>query len=71
MKDKLIKYWERKERYLKNAFFKEDKMVLFSQAYGGLEFALEMLDNWDEEYELIELWNNEWEERLEELIYDV
>lgn len=71
MKDRLIKYWERKERYMKNASFKEDKKILFSQAFGGLEFAMEMLNDWNEEYELIELWNNEWKQRLEELIYDV
>ena len=70
MKDKLIKYWERKERYMMNASFKEDKKILFSQAFGGLEFAMEMLDNWNEEYELIKLWNNEWKPRLEELVYD-
>lgn len=71
MKEKLIRYWERKERYIINATQREVKQVFFSQAFGGLEFAMEMLDNWDEEAELIELWNDEWKARLEDKVYEV
>lgn len=71
MKEKLIRYWERKERYIINATQREAKQVFFSQAFGGLEFAMEMLNNWDEEAELIELWNNEWKARLEDKVYEV
>ena len=69
MKDKLIRFWERKERYIVNATQYEEKQTLFSQAFGALEFALEMLNNWDEEAELIVLWENEWKARLEEKVY--
>ena len=69
MKEKLIKFWERKERYILNSTRQADKQTLFSQAFGGLEFALENLDNWDEEAELIDLWNEEWKPRLEAKVY--
>ena len=70
MREKLVRYWERKERYIKNATNVENKKVLFAQAFGGLEFAMENLNNWDKEAELIDLWNNEWRPRLEALVYD-
>ena len=69
MKEKLIKYWERKERYIINATRREEKQIHLSQAFGALEFAMEMLDNWDTEAELIDLWNNKWKTRLEEKVY--
>ena len=71
MKEKLIKYWERKERYIMNATRREEKQINFSQAFGALEFAMEMLDNWDTEAELIDLWNNEWKARLEAKVYEM
>lgn len=71
MKEKLIKLWERKERYIVNTTHHEEKQILFSQAFGALEFALEMLNNWDEEAELIVLWENEWKARLEAKVYEV
>lgn len=71
MKEKLIRYWERKERYIMNATRREEKQINFSQAFGALEFAMEMLDDWDTEAELIDLWNNEWKARLEAKVYEV
>ena len=71
MKEKLIKYWERKERYIINATRREEKQTNLSQAFGALEFAMEMLDNWDTEAELIDLWNNEWKARLEAKVYEM
>ena len=71
MKEKLIKYWERKERYIINETHLENRRILFSQAFGALEMAMEMLDNWDKEAELIDLWNNEWRQRLEDKVYEV
>jgi hypothetical protein len=71
MKEKLIKLWERKERYIVNTTQREEKKILFSQAFGALEFAMEMLDNWDKEAELIDLWNNEWKARLEAKVYEM
>lgn len=71
MKEKLIKYWERKERYIMNATRREEKQINLSQAFGALEFAMEMLDNWDTEAELIDLWNNEWKVRLEAKVYEM
>ena len=68
MKEKLIKLWERKERCIEAApYF--DRKIFFSQAFGALEFAMETLNDWDEEAELIALWNNEWKARLEEKVY--
>ena len=67
MKEKLIRYWERKERQIE--LYPERKTTFLSQAFGALEFATEMLNNWDEEAELIDLWNDEWKARLEEKVY--
>lgn len=69
MKEKLIKYWERKERQMNE--YPEGKMNFLSQAFGALEFAMETLDNWDGEDELIDLWNDEWKPRLEAIAYEV
>lgn len=71
MKEKLIKLWERKERYIINETSLENRKLLFHQAFGALEFAMEMLDNWDEESKLIDLWENEWKERLEAKVYEM
>ena len=71
MKNKLIKYWERKERHIINATQPEEKRIHFAQAFGALEFVMETLDNWDIEDELINLWNDEWKQRLEERVYGV
>ena len=70
MKEKLIKLWERKERCIEaSSYF--DRKILFSQAFGALEFAMEILNDCDEEAELVDLWNNEWKLRLEEKVYEV
>ena len=71
MKEKLIKYWERKERYIKDAPRYFDRIVFFAQAFGALEMAMAEADNWEQEAELIDLWNNEWKARLEEKVYEV
>ena len=71
MKDKLIKYWERKERHIMDAVWPEEKKTYFSQAFGALEFTMETLDNWETEAELIHLWNDEWQKRLEDKVYGV
>ena len=71
MKEKLIELWERKERYIINETQLENRKVLFSQAFGALEMAMAMVNNWDEEAELIDLWNDEWKARLEEKVYEV
>ena len=69
MKEKLIKYWERKERQMEQS--PEGKNAFFHQAFGALDFAMETINDWDEEAELIDLWNNEWKARLEAKIYEM
>lgn len=71
MKEKLIKLWERKERYIEDATELADRKTFFSQAFGALEMAMATLDNWDEEAELIDLWNNGWRVRLEAKVYEM
>ena len=71
MKEKLIKLWERKERYIEDSADLADRKTFFSQAFGALEMALVMLDNWEQEDELIALWNDEWKARLEDKVYEV
>ena len=67
MKEKLINYWERKERQMSQ--YPQGKENYLIQAFGALEFAMDVLDNWNEEAELIDLWNDEWKARLEEKVY--
>ena len=67
MKEKLIKYWERKERQMEQ--YPEGKNAFLSQAFGALDFAMEIVNSWDEEAELVDLWNDEWKARLEEKVY--
>ena len=69
MKEKLIKLWERKERYIEDAPRYFDRMVFFAQAFGALEMAMAEVDNWEQEAELIALWNDEWKARLEGKVY--
>jgi hypothetical protein len=69
MKEKLIKLWERKERYIEDATELADRKTFFSQAFGALEMALAFVDDWEREDELIALWNDEWKARLEGKVY--
>ncbi len=69
MKDKLIRLWERKERYIEDATELADRKTFFSQAFGALEMALAVLDDWEREDEYIELWNEVWKPRLEGKVY--
>ena len=71
MKEKLIKLWERKERYIENSTELADRKTFFSQAFGALEMAMAILDDVDAEAELIDLWNDEWKARLEAKVYEV
>jgi hypothetical protein len=71
MKEKLIRYWERKERYIENAPRYFDRKTFFAQAFGALEMALAILDNLEQEDELIALWNDEWKARLEDKVYEI
>ena len=71
MKEQLIKLWERKERYIEDAIDIADRKTYFSQAFGALEMALAVLDDWEREDELIALWNDEWKARLEEKVYGI
>lgn len=69
MKEKLIKIWECKERYIKDAPRHFDRVVFFAQAFGALEMAMAMADDVDTEAELIDLWSDEWQARFEEKVY--
>lgn len=71
MKEKLINLWERKERYIEDATELSTRETFFSQAFGALEMALAVVDDWEREDELITLWNDEWKLRLEEKVYGV
>ena len=71
MREKLIKYWKRKERQIKDAPRYFDRMIFFSQAFGALDFTLENMNNWDNEDEFISLWNDEWKPRLEAIVYEM
>ena len=67
MKEKLIKYWERKEHQMD--IFPKRKDVYFAHAFGALDFAMDAVNNLNEETEMMELWESEWKARLEGKIY--
>jgi hypothetical protein len=69
MEEKLIKLWERKERYIEDSTELASRKTFFSQAFGALEMAMAMTDNWEQEAELVDLWNDEWKARLEAKVY--
>jgi len=66
MKEKLIKYWERKEQSIEQ--YPEGGQNFLAQAFGALEFAMAEVNDWDKEAELITLWE-EWKPRLEAKVY--
>ena len=69
MKEKLIKLWERKEQYIKDTTDLETRKVFFAQAFGALEMMMIVANDWDVEDEIVKLWENEWRDRLEVLVY--
>ena len=71
MKDRLIRLWERKERYIEQSDNFESRKIFFSQAFGALEMVMDILDNVEAENELVDLWNEEWKHRLENKVYEV
>lgn len=69
MKEQIIKYWERKENAIMREKNLEYRKIHFSQAFGALDFAASIINDWDKEAELIDLWNNEWRTKLEDKVY--
>lgn len=67
MKEKLIKIWEREEKYLHLNKNLDERKANFNQCFGALLLAVE-LDR-SLEYELAKLWMEEWKERLEKQVY--
>ena len=49
MKEKLIQLWERKERYMEEYPTREVRAAFFHQAFGALEMAMTISDNWEKE----------------------
>lgn len=67
MKEKLIKIWEREEKYIHLNKNLNERIANFNQCFGALLLAVE-LDR-SLEYELAKLWMEEWKERLEKQVY--
>ena len=67
MKEKLIKIWEREEKYIHLNKNLDERKANFNQCFGALLLAVE-LDR-SLEYELAKLWMEEWKERLEKQVY--
>ena len=43
----------------------------FQQAFGAVEFAMAMLDNWEQEAVVVEKWDNEWRPTFEKIMMEV
>ena len=69
MKEKLIRLWEQKERYIRESNNLDTRKVFFAQAFGALEMMMIIADDWGKADEMVKLWENEWRDRLEVLVY--
>lgn len=70
MKETLIKFWQTQLDMIIREESLDARKTFFSQAFGGLTFAMQMCGkDWDAADELANLWNYEWRERLEEKVY--
>ena len=67
MKEKLIAYFNRQMHHMD--INPSGRNIYFDHAFGALELACMALDNWDEESELIDLWNDEWKPKFEAKVY--
>ena len=67
MKEKLIAYFEHKRHQM--AINPDAKELYFHQAFGALDFAMRLVDDWDAESELVDFWNEEWKSKLEAPIW--
>jgi hypothetical protein len=63
------------EKYLSMMSAEKDWRVrksFYDQAFGALTLAIQMCgSDWDEADKYVEMWNNEWKERLEAKVYEV
>jgi len=67
MKEKLIKLWEREEKYLRLNKNLDDRKGNLNQCFGALLLAIELDRSLEDE--LVKLWMEEWKERLEKQVY--
>ena len=67
MKEKLIAYFNRLMHYMD--LNPDGCTAYFGQAFGALEFACAIANDWEKEDELINLWNNEWKPKFEAKVY--
>lgn len=67
MKEQLTKFFKRMEHYM--GLTPENAKTFFHQAFGGLNLALQLVDNFDEEFDLITWWEEEWKPRFEDICY--
>lgn len=45
--------------------------IFFYQAFGAAQFAMAMMDNWDEEELVVYKWEKEWKPAFERLMMEV
>ena len=72
MMETLIKCFE---KYLSMMSVEKDWRVrksFYDQAFGALTLAIQMCgSDWDEANKYVEMWNDEWKERLEAKVYEM
>ena len=65
MKEKLIKYFEYKERQMEQ--MPEERKAFFDHCFGAIDFVMGEVE-YEEMKELLNLWVDEWQERLGEKV---
>lgn len=71
MVEQLIKFFEEKERDMRNPDIDWNiRKIFFDQCFGALEFV-NRVTHGEYEAELAELWKNNWHDKLLSIIYEL
>lgn len=71
MVEQLIKFFEEKERDMRNPDIDWNiRKIFFDQCFGALEFV-NRVTHGEHEAELVELWQNNWHDKLLSIIYEL
>ena len=71
MVEQLIKFFEEKERDMRNSDIDWNiRKIFFDQCFGALEFV-NRVTHGEHEAELVELWKNNWHDKLLSIIYEL
>ena len=72
MMETMIRFLEKQLEMAKGYSEVSIRKSFYDQAFGGLSFAIVSCGNdWDEADKYVELWNNGWRQKFEEVVYGI